>query len=60
MREVEIRYPKIEMLTFALVVAAHQSIPYFQAHPIKSFNISTVKKDIAMAKHVELPSELVG
>lgn len=42
--EPEPRYPPMELLAFALVVAAHRLRPYFQAHPIKVLTEVPLKK----------------
>lgn len=35
LKGVEVRYPRIETLTFALVIATRMFYSYFQAHTIK-------------------------
>lgn len=44
LRGVEPRYPPMELLAFALVVATHQLRPYFQVHPIKVLTEAQLKK----------------
>lgn len=40
----EARYPRIEKITFALIVASRKLRPYFQANPIKVMTDQLVKK----------------
>ncbi|XP_041020616.1 uncharacterized protein LOC121262251 [Juglans microcarpa x Juglans regia] len=44
LREAETRYPKVELVAFAMVVAARWLRPYFQAHPIKVITSSPLQK----------------
>jgi RNase H-like domain found in reverse transcriptase/Reverse transcriptase (RNA-dependent DNA polymerase) len=41
LRDVETRYPPLEKMVFALVVAARKLRPYFQVHPIKVLTSKT-------------------
>jgi RNase H-like domain found in reverse transcriptase len=44
LRDAETRYPLLEKMTFALVVAARKLRPYFQVHPIRVLTSSPLKK----------------
>ncbi|KAF5450077.1 hypothetical protein F2P56_030456 [Juglans regia] len=48
-RGAEARYPRTEMLAFALVVTARRLRPHFQAHPIK------VQTDVPLRKILQKP-----
>ena len=41
---VEARYPPIEKITFALIVASKKLLPYFQANPIIVMTDQPIKK----------------
>lgn len=45
-RGAEVRYPRMDMLAFALVMIAWNLMPYFQAHLIKVLMKAPLKKDL--------------
>ena len=44
LRDAETRYPPLEKLSFALIIAARKLRPYFQTHPIRVLTSSPIKK----------------
>ena len=44
LRDAETRYPPLEKVALALVVAARKLRPYFQAHPIAVYTKAPIKK----------------
>ena len=49
---VEAKYPRIEKIAFALIVASRKLRPYFQANPILVMTNQPIKKSINKTKAV--------
>ena len=49
---VEAKYPRIEKIAFALIVASHKLRPYFQANPILVMTDQPIKKSMNKTKAV--------